>query len=62
MQSVLEAIPGVETAREEFCGLGYERGFCRPRRCGFAGRCVLNRTRCACLVDYYCCYISALHL
>ena len=27
MQSVLEAIPGVETAREEFCGLGCGAGF-----------------------------------
>ena len=36
-------------------------GFAGRRQCSFAGRCALNCKRCAYLVDYYCCYISALH-
>ena len=37
MQSVLEAIPGVETAREEFCSLLTECGFCWPPSMHFCG-------------------------
>lgn len=37
MQSVLEAIPGVETARERVCGVLYGRGFCRPPSMQFCG-------------------------
>ena len=62
MQSVLEAIPGVETAREELQPVPTECGFCRTPSMQFTGRCALNCKRCAYLVDYYCCYISALHL
>ena len=62
MQSVLEAIPGVETAREELQPVLTECGFCWPPSMSFAGRCVLNRKHCACLVVFYCCYISVLHV
>ena len=62
MQSVLEAIPGVETAREELQLARLSAGFAGRRQCSFAGPLCAQLQRCACLVDFYCCYISALHL